>query len=199
MLIPLYYGDAAEALKIAEEVRALDPGSDRCSPALALAVSLKALALAQIGSADASRAALDASGESFARLHQRDQIDSVFGFSERRWYFYRARTLAALGDFEHAWSAQKRALDLYPDDIVGDPTIIKLDRALCLLRENEIEEGFGLAADTLLNLPPEHRATIFLSYGEKLLDVIPKKYATHRAVSGYRAAVTETIKAIEVY
>jgi tetratricopeptide (TPR) repeat protein len=198
ILIPLYYGDAAAALKIAEEVCALDPVADRCSPALALAVTLKAFALAQIGSADASRAALDASGESFARLGQHGRIDSVFGFSERRWYFYRARTLAALHDFDHAWSTQERALGLYPDNVVGDPTIIKLDRALCLLRKNEIEEGCRLAGDTLMNLPPEHRVTIFLGYGEKLLGFIPEKYSTSRAVSSYRAVMAETSRAIEV-
>jgi hypothetical protein len=199
ILIPLYYGDAAEAVGIANEVSTLEGPSStgRCSPASALAVTLKALALAQLGATDASRAALDASGESFERLDLADRFDSVFGFSERRWRFYRARTLVELGDFENAWAAQDEALILYPNNVVGDPTIIKLDRALCLIRQNEIDEGCQLAADALLDLPLEHRATIFLRYGRKILAAIPEKYSTHRSVSRCRALMTDSIKAIE--
>lgn len=163
----------------------------RSSPAYALAVTLKALILAQLGSVDECRAALDESGESFARLDRAGRTDSVFGFSERRWRFYRARTFAELGQFDQAWEAQDCALELYPTDVVGDPTIIRLDRALCLVRRNEIDAGCELAADTLSSLPPEHRASIFLEYGKKILAAVPEKYSTRRSVSQYQAAIAE--------
>lgn len=121
-LIPLYSGDWREALSMASE--ACDVGRsvvNKTLPAYALAVTLKALILAQLGSVDECKAALDESGESFARLDRTDKADSVFGFSERRWRFYQARIFAELGDFSEAWEAQDRALDLYPTDVVGDP------------------------------------------------------------------------------
>jgi tetratricopeptide (TPR) repeat protein len=87
--------------------------------AYALAVALKALILAQLGLIGECRATLNESGESFARLDRAGKADSVFGFSERRWHFYRARTFAELVEFDEAWEAQDRALELYPADVVG--------------------------------------------------------------------------------
>ena len=193
ILIPLYSGNSRQALSMA--VEACDPSGfivKRSSPAYALAVTLKALILTQLGSINNEcRAALDESGESFARLDRAGKTDSVFGFSERRWRFYRARTFAELGQFDQAWDAQDCALELYPTDVVGDPTIIRLDRALCLVRRNEIDTGCQLAADTLSSLPPEHRASIFLEYSKKILAAVPEKYSTRQSVSQYRAAMAE--------
>lgn len=197
ILIPLYSGDSREALGMA--VEACDVGgsiAERTLPAYALAVTLKALILAQLGSIDESRAALHESGESFARLDRAAKADSVFGFSERRWRFYRARTYAELGEFNEAWKAQDRALELYPADVVGDPTIIRLDRALCLVRRNEIDAGCELAADTLASLPPEHHASIFLGYGKKIFAAIPEKYSNRRSVSHYREAMAQSHQVI---
>jgi hypothetical protein len=162
ILITLYSGDSREALSMA--VEACDVGGsivDRTLPAYVLAVTLKALILAQLGYIDECKAALHESGASFTRLDRAGKADSVFGFSELRWRFYRARTFAEFGEFEEAWEAQNRALELYPTD-VGDPTIIRLDRALCLVRRNEIDAGCELVTDTLAILPPEHHSSIFL-------------------------------------
>ncbi|MGH3853051.1 MAG: hypothetical protein ACRDR6_06045 [Pseudonocardiaceae bacterium] len=199
ILIPLYSGDSREALSMAVEACDLS-GSivDRSSPAYVLTITLKALILAQLGLVDECRAALGESGESFTRLDRAGRADSVFGFSERRWHFYRARTLAELGEFDEAWEAQDRALELYPTDMVGDPTIIQLDRALCLVRRNDIDGGCGLAADALSNLPPEHHASIFLEYGKRILAVVPEKYSNRRLVGHYRAAIVESSQAIGV-
>ncbi|MGH3710956.1 MAG: hypothetical protein ACRDRQ_23255, partial [Pseudonocardiaceae bacterium] len=197
ILIPLYSGDSREALSMTVEACDLS-GSivDRSSPAYVLTTTLKALILAQLGFVDECRAALGESGESFARLDHAGRADSVFGFSERRWRFYRARTLAELGEFDEAWEAQDRALELYPTDVVGDPTIIRLDRALCLVRRNDIDGGCELAADALSSLPPEHHASIFLEYGRKILAVVPEKYSNRRSVGHYRAAIVESCQAI---
>lgn len=197
ILIPLYSGDSREALSMAVEACDLsDSIVKRSSPAYALAVTLKALILAQLGCIDECIVTLGESGESFARLDSAGKTDSVFGFSERRWRFYRARTFAELGEFDEAWEAQDCALELYPTDVVGDPTIIRLDRALCLVRRNEIDAGCELAVDTLSSLPPEHRASIFLEYGKKILAAVPEKCSNRRSVSQYRAAMTESRQAI---
>jgi len=197
ILIPLYYSDSHEALNMA--IEACDLGKsfeNKSSPGYALAITLKALILAQTGLVDECRVALDESGDSFVRLDRSGKIDSVFGFSERRWFFYRARTFAELGDFDGAWEAQDRALALYPDDVVGDPTIIRLDRALCLVRRNEIDAGCELASSTLLSLPAEHRAQIFLRYSKRILDAVPEKYYNHQSVNQYRLVVTDSHQAI---
>lgn len=197
ILIPLYSDDSREALSMAVEACELG-GSlvNRNSPAYALAVTLKALILARLGFVDECRITLNGSGESFSRLDPAGKIDSVFGFSERRWRFYRARTFAELGKFDEAWEAQDHALELYPTDVVGDPTIIRLDRALCLVRKNEIDAGCELATDTLSSLPPEHHASIFFGYGKKILAAVPEKYSNRRSVSQYRAVMAESYQAI---
>lgn len=197
ILIPLYSGDPREALSMASEACHVGRSVvNKTLPAYALAVTLKALILAQLGSVDECKAALDESSESFARLGRTDEADSVFGFSERRWRFYRARTFTELGDFSEAWEAQDRALDLYPTDVVGDPTLIRLDRALCLVRQNEIDAGCQLATDTFASLPPEHHTSIFFGYGKKVLAAVPREYANRHTVSLYRAAMAESRQAI---
>ena len=198
ILIPLYSGDPREALSMA--IQACDLSNSiakRSSPSYALAVTLKALILAQLGSIDECRVALGESGESLAQLDHVGEIDSVFGFSERHWQFYRARTFVELGEFDQAWKAQDCALELYPADVMGDPTIIRLDRAVCLVRRKEIDAGCELAADTLSSLPLEHRASIFLEYGKKILTAVPEKYSNRRSVSQYQAAMAESHHVID--
>lgn len=198
ILIPLYSGDSREALSMA--VEACDVGSsivDRTLPACVLTITLKALILAQLGCIGECKAALHESGESFARLDYTGKADSVFGFSERRWRFYRARTFAELGEFDAAREAQDRALELYPTEVAGDPTIIRLDRALCLVRRNEIDAGCELTVDTLTSLPPEHHASIFLGHGKDIFAAIPEKYSNRRSTSQYRAAPAKSRQVID--
>lgn len=80
--------------------------------------------------------------------------------------------------------------------VVGDPTLIRLDRALCLVRQNEIDAGCQLATDTFASLPPEHHASIFFGYGKKVLAAVPREHANRHAVSLYRAAMAESRQAI---
>jgi tetratricopeptide (TPR) repeat protein len=196
ILIPLYSDDYCEALSMAVEACELGGSiANRSSPAYALAVTLKALILARLGFVDECRTTLNKSEESFARLNPAGKIDSVFGFSERRWRFYRARAFAELGKFDEAWEAQGRALELYPANVMGDPTIIRLDRALCLVRKNEIDAGCELAANTLSSLPPEHQASIFLGCGKKILTAVPEKCSNRRSVRQCRAVMTESCQA----
>lgn len=193
ILIPLYSGDSREALSMAVDTCGLGGSTvSRSSPAYALAVTLKALILAQLGLMDECRVALGESGEVFTHLDQAGKADSIFGFSERRWRFYRSRTFTQLGQLDEAWEAQDRALELYPTDVIGDPTIIQLDRALCLVRKNEIDAGCDLAVDTLSNLPSEHQASIFFEYGKKILTAVPQKHAARKSVRQYRAILAES-------
>lgn len=87
-------------------------------------------------------------------------------------------------------------MDLYPTDVMGDPTLIRLDRALCLVRQNEIDAGCQLATDTFASLPPEHHASIFFGYGKKVLAAVPREHANRHAVSLYRAAMAESRQTI---
>lgn len=114
-LIPLYYGDPAEAAALACQANAIS-ASSQAAPiaAMALAQTIESLALSQIGDDEGSRAMLIQANEVVGALDSTHQTDSVFGFSERRWYFYQGRILTHLGEFESAWAAQEQALSLYP-------------------------------------------------------------------------------------
>ncbi|GAA2135874.1 hypothetical protein [Streptomyces synnematoformans] len=171
-LIPLYYNNSSEAAVLAREVQEITDDARRSSAASALAATLESLALAQVDDLPGSVAALNRAEGEFERLDADQQAESVFGFSERRWAFYRARIISRQGDFERAWEAHEHALTLYPEQVVGDPSIIRLGQAESLIRHGGVEDGCNLAAETLLNMPAPHRTDIFLSQGGKVLNAV---------------------------
>jgi hypothetical protein len=178
--IPLYFGDPREGARLARAARRRAGLGAAPHVAYSLAPALEALALAQLGNARASEESLRAARTAFDTLSGGQRAETVFGFSERRFSFYEVRALAEIAQHEpdqrrlgRALEAQPRALAMYPPDVVGDPTLIHLDRALCLVRSGQVDEGCALAGSTLVALPAEHRGRIFLRRGEAVLRAVP--------------------------
>jgi hypothetical protein len=144
----------------------------------------------------------------------------VLGETHRAWGWHHSATVAADETGLSELGLQVRSLGilipLYSDDFCealsmaveacelggslvnrSSPAyVLAVDRALCLVRKNEINAGCELAADTLSSLPPEHQASIFLGYGKKILAAVSEKYSNCRSVSQYRAVMTESCQAI---
>jgi len=151
----------------------------------------EALGLARIGAMAASETALSTARDQMQMLDEAYQSESVFGFSERRWHFYEGRILSYLGRTEEAWFVHDEALALYPDDVVGDPALIQLDRAVSLVRGCQVAAGCELATRTLIDLPLLHRTKLFLRAAQGVLAVVP---AAQRQASNVRT-LRETVRA----
>lgn len=165
----LYFGDAAEAARLADGAVRTATG-DR-GPVSALAPALEAVALAQLGDLAGSEQSRHRARSAFDRMDGDD--GTVFGFSGRRLAFYEARALSEAARhqperpvLDAAFAAQDRALDAYPSDAVGDTTLVSLDRALCLVAGGDAAAGCELAQRVLTRLPEEHRAPIFTDHAQ---------------------------------
>jgi hypothetical protein len=182
-MLPLYYGDPAEAVRLARQAQVISSGRRHVGGALAAA--LEALACAQLGERESSRTAVAAARRSFESLEERQRAESVFGFSERRWRFYDSRTHSLLGDIPAAVAGQQRALDLYPPQVVGDRALLLLDRARCVVLGHDIADGLLAAGQVLTGLPAEHRTDIFRRYSWNVAAAVPARFRNRPDVAEY--------------
>ncbi|GGK98206.1 hypothetical protein Ppa06_66660 [Planomonospora parontospora subsp. parontospora] len=162
-MLPYYYGDLTETVRLAREARML-AGNAPSSPA-ALGAAAEARALARMGEHKAARVALAEAEQIFARMPPEGHDHLAFRFSERRLQFYRIGTLIELGE-EVDWAPGPSG----PYTI--DPVLILLDQAAHRVRGGQEEEGCRLAEKALLQVPPEHRTSIVVDRARALLSVI---------------------------
>lgn len=175
-LIALYYGDLGEVLtRTHASVR-------QAGPTAALAQTVQALAHARLGDHEAARTALTAA-ESRLNDLQDSGGNSVFGFTERRFLIYKSRTLLHLGHLTAAEEAQNAALGLYPSTAIGDPTLIRLDKAAVMARSGDVHEATAYAIDVLNAVPVGRRALIYLDHA---VNVIAGQDKTRSAVRDYQ-------------
>ena len=95
-MLPYYYGDLAETVRLAREAQ--DAGRGAPSSPAALGAAAEARALARMGEHKAARAALAEAEQIFARMPTEGHDHLAFRFSERRLQFYRIGTLIELGE-----------------------------------------------------------------------------------------------------
>jgi transcriptional regulator with XRE-family HTH domain len=182
-LISLYGGDLDQTVIRARACTSL--AGDRPQPTAAMARTIEALALSRLGDGAAARTALARAEASLAALGDTGG-DSVFGFTERRFLFYSGRTLLHLGDLKGAGDAQDAALALYPSTSVGDPTLIRLDRARLIARSGDVDEACAYALHVLKAVPDGRRAMIYLDYGRNLVeDAVSPENRSQPAVRDY--------------
>jgi tetratricopeptide (TPR) repeat protein len=188
-MLPYYYGDAAEAVRLAREAQALAPA--RPVAAVALAVAAEARALARLGDRAAARDALDRAHEVFEHTDGADSGDA-FRFPEKRFFFYYSGALGYLGDLDRAVEAQDRALRLYDghDGFVIDSTLVVLDRARCLAARGA-GEGCRLAAEAIMALPAGHRTRIVWARAADVLRGVPPEQRGLPAAGELREVVAD--------
>ncbi|GAA0391849.1 hypothetical protein Acor_18030 [Acrocarpospora corrugata] len=163
-MLPYYYGDLTETVRLAREARML-AGSAPSSPA-ALAAAAEARALARMGDRKAARIALAEAEQIFARMRGMSQDDLAFVFTEKRMTFYRTGTLLELGD-----ESQVQGLESLGSGFQTiDPALILLDQATHLARHGDHDEACRLAAQALGQVPAEHRTSIVVTRARALLN-----------------------------
>ena len=196
-LVPLYYGDPAEACALARAGAGL--AGRNVSVAAAMAPVLEARALARVaarrgGSAKLQglrrvSALLDHAHDALARLPAAERSDTAFGYTERQLLFHEGDTLVTLGHGQGAERALTRALQLYSADEILDRSLATLGLAQCRLEADEPEEALRLSRDTLLGVPREHRSEIMVRAARSLGDTVAGRHGDLGAVREYREAL----------
>ncbi|WP_433364589.1 helix-turn-helix domain-containing protein [Streptosporangium sp. CA-115845] len=174
-MLPYYYGDLAETVRLAREARML-AGNAPSSPA-ALGAAAEARALARMGEHKAARVALAEAERIFARMPPEGHDHLAFRFSERRLQFYRIGTLIELGE-DVDWKPGPTSPS---EPYAIDPVLILLDQAAHLVRDGKIDDACHLAEKALLQVPQEHRTSIVLNRARALLSEVPQ--TRHRAAA----------------
>jgi hypothetical protein len=98
---------------------------------------------------------------------------SAYTFTTGQMHFYASHALTSIGDTNAARAAQDAALAAFDPDEWLDPTLVRLDRALCLIHEGDVAGGADHAARTLLDLPAEHRPAIVMRRATTIAHAIP--------------------------
>ena len=204
-LVPLYYGDPAQAAAAARASADLAGHQPCVAGVMAPVVEARALArLARAragggvpgtaggrggaGGAEVRRAsaALDQAHEALERLPEEDRRDTVFGYTERQLLFHQGDALVTLGDCRGADDAFGQAMRLYAPAEFLDRSLVTLGRARCRLEAGEPEEALRLSRDTLLGLPSQHRPDIVLRAARSLGEAVAAKHGDFPAVRDYR-------------
>jgi tetratricopeptide (TPR) repeat protein len=206
-LVPLYYGDPAQAAAAARASADL-AGHQPCVAGVMAPVA-EARALARLARARASAgtptaagrggaggaevrrasAALDRAHEALDELPEEERRDTVYGYTERQLLFHQGDALVTLGDHRGADDAFGQALRMYSPAEFLDRALVTLGQAQCRLQAGEPEEALRLSQDTLLGLPSEHRPGIVLRSARSLGEAVAAKHGDFPAVRDYREAL----------
>jgi transcriptional regulator with XRE-family HTH domain len=199
-LVPLYYGDPAEACALARAAAGL-AGRNVCVAA-AMAPVMEARALARVAARRGGTAKpqglrrasglLDGAHEALAKLPASERGDTAFGYTERQLLFHEGDTLVTLAHHQGAEKALNRALRLYSTEEVLDRSLVTLGLARCRLEADEPEEALRLSRETLQAVPREHRSEIMVRTARSLGDSVAGRHGEVQAVQEYREALVNT-------
>jgi transcriptional regulator with XRE-family HTH domain len=179
-----YADDLREALSVARQAQNLTRGIP-CVGA-ALAAALEARAFGVLGEEADALAAMDRAEAALDGLSPDEVSPSAFGYNEAQLRFHQGNALTHLHDTDYAWSAQKRALDLYPPSDYMDRALVHLDRASCLAHDGESETAMLYATQTLLSLTGEQRTGLIAGRGQEVYDALPDDQRTLPAARDFR-------------
>jgi len=196
-LVPLYYGDPAEASALARASAGLAGRNPCVAGVMAPVLEARALAWAAARREDAGsgpalhkvRTLLGPAHEALTRLPATERGDTAFGYTQRQLLFHEGDTLVMLGDHLGAETAFTGSLDLYPPDEILDRSLISFGLARCRLEADEPEEALRLGLDTLLAVPREYRSEIMMRAARSLADTVAVRHGEQRAVRQYREAL----------
>lgn len=174
-LVPLHYGDPAEALSLAGAAGDL-AGRNLCAASVMAPVT-EARAGARLAALtdgrhreqlDRARATLDRAHDAIADLPAGQRADAALGYTERQLYFHTGDVLVSLGDWQGAYRAYSQAGQLYAATEVLDCALVALGQARCMLESDELSGALAMGRDILAALPAEHRADVVIQAARAL-------------------------------
>ncbi|MGH3381202.1 MAG: hypothetical protein ACRDP6_41375 [Actinoallomurus sp.] len=137
----------------------------------AFAISLQARACARLGRHREAYEAIKQAEFMFSRLNGAQTSGTRLGFYERRLRYDQENVLTRLGDTRSAMDIQDQALALPCVDCV-ESAMLQLDRATCLIKINELEEGCRVATQTLLEAPDGFRRGVVLVRADEIYKTV---------------------------
>jgi tetratricopeptide (TPR) repeat protein len=176
----LYWNDAQGSLELATQATLITRHIPCVASAWAPAV--QARALARLRRTEATRLALGRAADAFTSLAAQPQEQHAYGYTAAQLHFYRSNALTEIGDTDTSYQAQEAALAHYGPGAFLDPSLVRIDRALCLINDGEVDEAVRFAARALITLPHEHRSPIILERARGLTLAIPAGRRTLPAV-----------------
>ena len=170
-MLPYYFGDPLQTITLADKALALS--ATPCASTV-LAAAGRARALARAGATDAARIAIRRARDLFDQVDAADS-NAAFEFPTKRLLFYLSGTAAWSGDITAAYRMQDEALALYGASPVTsiDPTLILMDRSMCLTHERRTGEAAAVARDAVAALPQAQRTEIILTRAHDIVATIP--------------------------
>lgn len=166
----LHLGDPQAAASAAREAELLTRHHPEPITAMAWAILARAAAcMAQPGPA------LSALSHAEALFDAVDtsQDNTAYAFTTGQLHFYRSHALTTLGKSRAAWQDQDDALAAFAPGERLDPTLVQLDRALCMINSGDVTQGASYASDVLQQLTSVWRPVIVLSRAHAVVDAIP--------------------------
>ena len=173
-------------LRLIDEAEAHAQGAPgRALPEL---LSSKAQVLALAGRADDATAALSHLHDVYAALPSESTNDpyTVFAWAEDRVRYTESFVYSYLGKMQQAAVAQDQALAAYPATYRRGPAQIELQRALCLVRSNDVTGGVQHAQTIMAGLSAADHVRPVFDLGCRVLDAVPVAQRPHVAVAELR-------------
>ncbi|MEU4217351.1 helix-turn-helix transcriptional regulator [Actinoplanes sp. NPDC026623] len=166
----LHLGDPHAAIAAAREAELLT--RTHREPITAMAWAILARAAATMTDSQTARNALHHAEELFGAVEQvRD--NTAYAFTTGQLHFFRSHALTTLGESRAAWQAQDEAIAAFGPGERLDPTLVRLDRALCMVQEGDIAQGADYASSVLQCLPDAFRPAIVLTRANAVATAIP--------------------------
>lgn len=176
--------DAAYAATHAQRIASNAP----CA-GVALAAALEARAYAGLRRPAETMAALDRAERALAGLGHEERAQSAFGYNEAQFYFHAGNAHTHLGQTAAAYAVHEQALATYPTDDYLDRALVLLDRAECLVRDDEPAAAVDCIARALGGLAADQRDRLI---DNRARQVLAQVAAALPAARDLRAAIQET-------
>lgn len=182
----LHLGDPHAAAAAAREAEILT--RHQPEPITAMAWAILARAAAIMVQPTAARTALHHAEAVFGRT-ENIADNSAYAFTTGQLHFYTSHALTTIGETRAARQAQDDALAAFGPGEHLDPTLVHLDRALCMVTDGDVAVGVDYAATVLLRLPVEYRPTIVIRRARAVAAAVPPSRRTLPAVRALHDAL----------
>lgn len=165
----LWGGDSPrKAVQLAQKAQAMAPGG----PVGSLAAAMEARAQARLGNQAEVLSAVARSDDIFDRLDQGETRVNILGVYEHLLRFFQSNALTVCGATDAAFGVQQRTQSLSQANVV-DANLLRMDQAVCLMKNGDYDEGCALATRTLEGFPLKSRMELVARRAEDVLHLAP--------------------------
>ncbi|MFI1826962.1 helix-turn-helix domain-containing protein [Streptomyces sp. NPDC020412] len=170
-MVPLNFGAAPAAAKLADTARHL--AGSQPSPAGALAAAVAARAHAVSGDRERALAAVTDVERVAERLTPQQREDTWFGYPTQKHHVHLSQALTHLGETRRAYETQAAALTLSRSPSVMTRALIAIDEASCRVQDGERETAARIASQAFGELPEPYRTGLTRTRATALYRTLP--------------------------